>query len=229
MNSQLQSVVRGPFKGLIYPTNKSVGSSFYPKILGTYESELIPLIEKLCMQPYTEVIDVGCAEGYYANGFALRQPQALIYAFDINEEARILCSNMSKINGLNNRVIVRSECNPFELCNLPYRGKSLIISDCEGYELDLFTDEVLLKLAKHDFLIETHDFYNINISIDLENKFIRHGFTVSRIESIDDIKKARTYVVPEIAQLSLIEKFHYLKEGRPHIMEWLFCSKVIVR
>ena len=36
-----------------------------------------------------------------------------------------------------------------------YRG--LLISDCEGYEIDLFRPDVLKALAGWDLIIETHD------------------------------------------------------------------------
>jgi hypothetical protein len=227
MDIQIELVVRrGPFRGLKYPQASSVGSSLIPKLLGTYELELEGLIEKLCLQPYTEIVDIGCAEGFYANGFAVRHPQALIYAYDTDPSARDLCRQMSRLNNVEHQVKIASECNPFEIVNLPYRGKALIFCDCEGYEKQLFNDDTLGLLKHHDFLIETHDLFDIEISTFLEEKFKHHGYSVQRIESIDDLKKARTYDIPEIKHLSLIEKFQLLRENRMRIMDWLFCTKL---
>lgn len=226
MNLQIELVVRrGPFQGMRYPRALSVGSSLAPKLLGTYELEILSIVEKCCIQPYTEIIDIGCAEGYYAIGFAKRHPQANVYAFDTDANARQLCYEMASLNGVSERVLVKSECNHHELVNLPYRGKSLIFCDCEGYEKALLTEDVIQSLNNHDFLIETHDLFDLEISTVLESRFKKFGFNVDRIESIDDIKKARTYRVPELDNFSLLERFQVLRENRMRIMDWLYCTK----
>ncbi|NEQ73541.1 MAG: hypothetical protein F6K23_10945 [Okeania sp. SIO2C9] len=40
-------VKHGPFKGMKYPDQKSVGSALIPKIVGSYESELHQIIGKI--------------------------------------------------------------------------------------------------------------------------------------------------------------------------------------
>lgn len=62
-------ILSGPFKGLMYP-RESVGSAWAPKLLGTYESELSPTIERIVSGGYRSVVDIGAAEGYYAVGLA---------------------------------------------------------------------------------------------------------------------------------------------------------------
>jgi hypothetical protein len=37
-------------------------------------------------------------EGYYAVGFALRMPDAIVYAFDIDPTAQHYCANLAKLN-----------------------------------------------------------------------------------------------------------------------------------
>lgn len=217
-------VARGPFRGLRYPAAESIGSALYPKLLGCYERELADLIEKLCLLPYTEIIDIGCAEGYYANGFARRHRQSFVYAFDSDAKARQLCTRMAELNEVADRVRVLDRCSPEVLLALPLRGRALFFSDCEGFEATLFSDGVVRSLRQHDFLIETHDCLRIDISTTLEATFRRNGFSVTRIKSVDDIEKARTYDVPELRECTLMERFTILAEGRPRIMEWLYCS-----
>src|SRR6478672_6897407 len=65
-------VQHGPFKGMKYPGVNSVGSALIPKLLGSYERELHPLIDSICAGQYDQVVDIGCAEGYYAVGLAMR-------------------------------------------------------------------------------------------------------------------------------------------------------------
>lgn len=216
-------VHHGPFKGMLYPKAESVGSSLIPKILGSYEKEISDLIETFCSNNYTDIVDIGCAEGYYANGFALRNPKANIYAFDTDPNARLLCEAMAKINNHFDRLTIGSLCTSDTLLNIPYRGKSLIFCDCEGYELNLFDELTIQNLKNHDFLIETHDFINIEISSKLESLFLSKDFVVKRFESIDDLKKARTYDIPEIRNFSLLDRFRILQENRPRIMDWLYC------
>lgn len=71
----------GPFTGMIY-VGSSVGSEYCPKLLGTYESELHLIIEELCQKLFNTIINVGAAEGYYAIGMAICNPQSRVIAFE---------------------------------------------------------------------------------------------------------------------------------------------------
>ena len=59
-------VRNGFFKGMKYVTFKSAGSSLFPKLLGSYEIELLPVFAGLQKNKYDDILDIGCAEGYYA-------------------------------------------------------------------------------------------------------------------------------------------------------------------
>ena len=217
------TVANGPFRGMRYPSAEAAGSELLPKLLGSYESELHAVLAELLARNYTDVIDVGCAEGYYAVGFGLRLPKARIHAFDTDANARALCSNMAQLNGVGDRVTVGGACDESVLLGLTLSGRSLLISDCEGYEKELFTTAVVSFLARHDVLIETHDFGDIEISSVLRERF--GGTHVIRaIESIDDIRKVRTYVYPELSRYDDATKLIALAERRPAIMEWLYLT-----
>lgn len=213
------TVLHGPFKGLKYPGLKALCSTIYPKLLGSYESEIGPLVESLCQKDYSAVVDIGCAEGYYAIGFALRIPSAHVYAFDTDTEALALCKEMADLN----QVPVKRGgfCDARTLEKLKLGPKALIISDCEGYEAHLFSKELVRKLSQHDFLIESHDHINIETTRILREVFAE-THTIQETESIDDITKAYTYNYPEIASFSLEDKRNFLHEGRPGTMRWLY-------
>jgi len=215
-------VKHGPFKGMKYSEAKSVGSSFLPKLIGSYEAELHPTIEVVCQNNYSDIIDIGCAEGYYAVGLAMRFPDAKIHAFDTDEEAIRLCQEMAALNGVDReRFLIGDFCDTQKLLNISIQGKGLIICDCEGYEKELFTPRAAEKLAQHDLIIETHDCFDIEISTYLYNIFIKtHDIEV--IQSIDDIQKAKTYQYDEIAGYDLATKKVLLMEDRASIMEWFF-------
>jgi len=136
------TVAGGPFRGMRYPSEQSYGSALLPKLLGSYESELHPALEGMLANEYTAIVDIGCAEGYYAVGLGLRIARADIYAFDISLQARSLCTDMARLNGLDSRVRVGGFCDQAALKAIPLGSRALIISDCEGYEGALFTSEV---------------------------------------------------------------------------------------
>src|SRR5437016_2600251 len=64
-------VQSGPFAGMLY-VNQAVGSAHVPKLLGSYEAELHEIMRSVLTENYATIVDVGCAEGYYAIGLALR-------------------------------------------------------------------------------------------------------------------------------------------------------------
>lgn len=213
-------VVRhGPFKGMKYPSAAAAGSSLFPKLLGCYEQELQAAVTSICQRPYATIVDVGCAEGYYAVGLAMRLPQAQVYAFDIDPRAIALCRDMAAKNGVSQRVTTGAACDPAALLALPLGTRSLIVCDCEGYEIHLFTPAVVAHLARHDLLIEVHDQADPNISSLLRERFAAtHDLAV--ITSIDDFRKAQRYAYPELAGCDFATRQILLAEHRETIMEW---------
>src|SRR5262249_54852199 len=159
----------------------------------------------LCARPYTEIVDVGCAEGYYAVGLAMRVPSARVYAYDTYDQATRLCRRMADLNGVGERGITGAFCSPAALRDIPVRGRAVIISDCEGYEKDLFPEDVVPALARHDLLVETHDFIDINISRTIRQRFA-DTHRVEVFQSIDDIQKAQTYAYDELDGFSLEQR-----------------------
>ena len=215
------TVMNGVFAGMKYPDMKSISSMLFPKLLGSYEKELEPLLEKLCQNHYTEIVDVGCDEGYYAVGLAMRVKSAKIFAFDTNIEALRFCKEMARLNDVAARVVTGSFCDAKTLTSLPLTERALIISDCEGYEKELFSKETLPFLARHELLIEVHDHIDVEISSYLRDLFaLTHNIEI--YSSIDDIKKIHQYSYKELEGLSLEQKRQMLSEGRQSLMEWFY-------
>ena len=216
-----KQVLHGCFAGMKYPEMLSVGSTLYPKLLGSYELELAPLLETLCEQPYTEIVDIGCAEGYYAVGLAMRVPTARVFAFDTNQDALRLCQAMAETNGVADRLVTGAFCDSNLLTSLPLTERALVISDCEGYEKQLFDEQTVRFLARYDVLIETHDFIDIEITSYLQQQFAA-THRLQTYTSLDDILKAKQYDYPELEGLSLVHRRQIVREGRPATMEWYF-------
>ena len=217
------TVRHGLFRGLKYPLDKSIGSALIPKLLGSYEQELQALLNRLQSRSYSEIVDVGCAEGYYAVGLSRLFPHCKVFAYDTNPEAVRLCRLMAQANQVADRLVVGSFCDAATLQRLPLGQRALVLSDCEGYEKHLFTPEAIRKLSGHDVLIEVHDFVDITISARLRAAF-QPTHELEIIQSVDDIKKAQTYVYPELATFDLAQRKILLTELRPSLMEWFYFS-----
>ncbi len=219
-------VANGPFRGLKYPSLHTFGSALFPKLLGSYESELQSILHELLHNDYSTVVDIGCGEGYYAVGLALRLSRAEIWAFDTDLRARELCAGMAKLNGVESRVHIGEFCDIETLRSIPLGEHALIVSDCEGYEGELFTEHIARVLAKHDIIVETHDFLDIEISSKIRRTFAQ-THDIQSIKSTDDISRAHSCERPELKSYSTHEKYLVLSEFRPTIMEWLVMTSKV--
>lgn len=217
------TVLNGPFKDMRYPTARAAGSALIPKILGSYERELHPVVERVLQTGYSDVVDIGCAEGWYAVGLAMRLQGVQVHAFDTDPDARELCRSMAEANDVADRVTIRSHCSEQALMTLALGPRALVVSDCEGYESELFTADVARRLARHDLLIEVHDRFDPALGPRLRERFAAtHEQLV--IDSIDDTRKLRSYDFPELATFDLAARRQMLSEGRGMVMEWLFLT-----
>jgi len=219
-------VLNGPFKGMQYGSIGALCSTFIPKIIGSYESELHPAIEEIIINNYTEVWDVGCAEGYYAVGLALKMPNTIITAFDIDLDARKNCFELAKINSVTERVSIGERCDANLINNSNFKN-GLILSDCEGYELEMF-ENVNLNETKFDCLIEIHEWpLERNVEKRMIEKF-SPTHEIKMIYSKSDIRKAKEYsFIPFEANknISIIDRFNAFKECRGDEMLWIFCKR----
>ncbi len=144
----------GPFRGMEYVT-AAVGSSVLPKLVGSYECELHPWLEEIGQTPYSLVVDVGAAEGYYAVGLAMRLVSARVLAFDLDGTARRLCESLAGANGVSDRVSVHGACDHARLREV-LSGRTLLVCDCEGCEATLLDPVEVPSLRTTDMLIELH-------------------------------------------------------------------------
>lgn len=215
------AVLYGPFKGMRYPSAHATGSTLVPKILGCYERELHPVIDRILARDYSDIIDIGCAEGYYAVGLGTRLRAATIHAFDVDARARRLCTEMARHNGIEDRLRMGSLCDERVLLGLKLGHRALVISDCEGYEARLFTPRVAAFLRSHDVLIEVHDAHDPDLPQSLRERFAStHDVTV--VTSVDDRQKPHLYQFADIASFDSKTRRRLLSEGRAGLMEWLY-------
>jgi hypothetical protein len=134
-------ILAGPFKGMRY-LPIALHSLLLPKLLGTYEAELSPLLEELLPQ-LNFFIDVGCAEGYYVAGMAYRRPQLRSIGVDIDSRVQRCLKELTGLNNLYGRVGFTSS-TAMALAMEGVTGQGLVIVDVDGSEA-----EVLTALQQH--------------------------------------------------------------------------------
>ncbi len=222
------AVSAGPFTGMRYTGWSGHGSAIYAKLLGTYEAELHPFVEKVVAAGPTLVVDVGCAEGYYAVGFALRLAEAKIIAADSSERARHMCSEMAGLNGLSERVETMGVLDREGLLRFAEQSGGCLICDCEGAEETLLNEEVLAKLSSWFLLVEMHEY----LVPGIEDRLIDIAARTHEVEvvgSIDDFRRERRWPSPRTDGLSPKIKHALYREGRPGLMRWLCASPQVSR
>jgi hypothetical protein len=155
IKSTVDVVPLGPFAGMrIDPDFLPIHVG--PKLLGTYENELHEPLEKLISRHPTLVINVGCAEGYYAVGMARRLPKAKVMAFDADPKARRAPLGNAALNQVHNRIRVLGILKRPQLESIIYKENALLICDCEGGEFDLLDSIHIPSLHRTDILVELH-------------------------------------------------------------------------
>jgi len=130
---------------------------------------------------------------------------------------------MAELNEVTDRVITASACDAQSLVSLVSAGRTLIISDCEGFEGDLFTSAIVPALARHDLLIECHDFLRPGITMELRQRFERSHAVVA-VTSIPDHRKPDLYSSDALVPFTRDERLRLLAEHRPGDMVWLYMT-----
>lgn len=148
-------VMEGPLKGLDFLPQSAEGCHI-AKLLGCYEQPLLPHIEAAIRENYPLILNIGCAEGYYAAGMARRMPATQVLAFDLNPKAQQICAELAAKNGVSNRVTVGALFQPEDFA--AYTGqKVLVLCDIEGAERDLLDPVAAPALAGMDLIVESHE------------------------------------------------------------------------
>lgn len=149
-------VYGGPFKGMKLQLEGWRGN-YAPYLLGTYEHELHPVIEKIIEGGYKTILNVGCGFGYYACGLGRHLPCATIYAMDNDPAALEACRTTRELNSLENVWCVKE---------YTAGDVDLLIMDCEGAE-----EGYLCGKEPYDILVELHECIKPGIANRVMNKF----------------------------------------------------------
>ncbi len=217
-----ETVCNGPFKGLHFTSGGSTASATYAKLLGSYESEIHPFIQKVIQRKYDGIINIGCDDGYYALGLARLMPGLKVKAYDSNPGAIEIARELVIINDMAGQVIFGGAFSASDIEKLKIDERIFFIVDCEGEERNIFTPHTVSRLRNADILVELH----LHIHPDLEAYFrelFRETHHIEIVNAIDDHLKARDYDYPETANVSY-ELKRFITREREMFMQWMLLS-----
>ncbi len=215
------TVRQGPFSGLKLTEECLLSLCNSPALLGTYEMELHPWFFKMEANKYDRIIDIGAAEGYYAVGMALRTGST-VDAYEAAPVARRFCQSIAKLNGLSNHVRIHSYCSQKVLLKLDGL-RCFVLSDCEGFEVFLFSGDVIRALSRSDLIIELHDRGASRTTVRqvLESRLKgTHNVQVvrSRTRTLSD------FPGPQLMEVLGADAIRTLSEGRSPNQEWIVAT-----
>jgi ribosomal protein L11 methylase PrmA len=189
------------------------------KVLGSYEDEVSYVFEAaiphLRAMPNPVIVNIGCAEGYFAVGLAKAVPDATVWAIDIDPKSLELMLDNAVLNGVSN-VIASTVVDEALKGHVDF-----VMCDCEGAE-DLYLDpDKYPGLLKATMIVEMHG-----------------GMHTDQTRKLDDIILNRFKVTHHIEQVfqsgrnpnrsSILQAWHddvrflAMSEDRPCMMTW-FC------
>ena len=162
-------VMQGPLQGLDFLPQSAEGCHI-AKLLGCYEQPLQPFIEEAINAQYPIILNIGCAEGYYAVGMAQRMPNTKVLAFDLNPTAQTTCAELAAKNGVVDRVQVGALFKPEDFA--AYAGQRvLVLCDIEGAEGELLNPQAAPAMAGMDMIVESHECLKPGITQALMERF----------------------------------------------------------
>ena len=216
-------VISGPFAGMTILNNAvswgdgDIGS----KLLGLYECELHPAVEKIISLDPKAVVNLGSAEGFYAVGLARRLPEAEVIAVDIDPRALEATTANAEANGVADRVLTEASVPP-DLGEMA--GLQAWILDVEGAEVELADPEQFPVLREALMLVELHEFVEPSLLELFHQRFApTHHFEIIQMTSRDPD------TVPLLHNLNDEAKWSLISEGRPEGMRWLFLQPTHLR
>jgi hypothetical protein len=216
------SIQAGPFAGMVLSADRSWGEGdLAPKILGCYEADLHPIIQEIVAKSYQTVINIGCAEGFYAVGLARLIPSSTVIAYDCDPRARDITFENAVRNGVADRITIRQECTIQALREaMKDAGNVFVLSDCEGAECELLNPGENPGLYRADLLIECHDFLR-----EQSTSMLCERFCESHEAHIIHENGPRLTEFPELAAMSSVERALASCEFRPTQMHWLYLKQ----
>jgi hypothetical protein len=218
-----QHVSQGNFQGMSY-LPRAYYSEILPKLVGTYECELISAVETICQAGCDRIVDIGAAEGYYAVGMALRNPTAGIVAFELSSTGRYFLRRLAARNGVSSQITIHGRCSVETLrSSLMGANRPAVICDCEGAEDALLRPDQIEPLRRSLIVVETHDGLESDGQVleGISDRLIERFAPTHDTEVIASRPRSRDDLPRDCSVLTDEEAMEAMNEGRPWA-QWLF-------
>ena len=208
------TVQHGVFKGMKYNV-ESIMSVKYPKIIGSYEMELTPYLWKLMRNKYKQMINIGCAEGYYSVGWAMKNKDTMVFAVDPLSKSKNFLSTLASNNGIKQQIRFFRWVSARRL-NKWIKGRTLIIMDCVGAEVGLLNPLICNNLYLADILVEVHEFVEEGIGKKIEQRFsqthsVRYIPQINRVsDNFDILKNMDEHIAQQLMDEKRSSNIHWL-------------------
>lgn len=205
----------GPFTGMILPEPEEMtwmDGNWSTKLLGCYEFELVDTLVYALSRGPKVIVNVGCAEGWYAIGLARIMQDVEVIAMDLDEASLELCARMALANGVGHKMTQRIGASaPGELPE-----GDLYIIDVEGAESKLVDPRLCPHLQWADLIIECHEFLDAQVVTKIYDRLVE----THRMEIVKP--RFPPYARYDFNISSVIQSL-MIVEKRPHPTSWLGC------
>ena len=176
------TIKSGVFAGMKIQPQSARGKDRFTILTGQYERELYEIVSSAAARNYEAFINIGCASGFYAIGFAMISEGTDITAYDTSESARRTTRSNAQLNGVADRLTIKGEPDHSELQSTISRYREVfILADIEGAELFLLDPEKCPALRACDLLVELHGQID-QAAAELTERFkaTHHGSPIAR-------------------------------------------------
>lgn len=209
----------GPFKGLkIMPIFSSSDGAICQKLMGWYEEELHPFIERVIASSPDAVLNWGCADGYYSTGFSMRMPSVPSINVDLLQSAIQIALVNAAANGIQDLHVSADSSTEKLSSTLSSYSKPFVFMDIEGDEDKILNLDEVPELNKATILVEMHDCFNPGVTDRVLQRFA-HSHQIEKIE-----QTVKNPYIPELSFLGDDDKMMLVSDGRACSMHWLFLT-----
>ena len=214
----------GPFKDMILVDDISdLNPDFSSMFFGCYEQELL---HKLVGTPksFEYFINLGAGDGYYPIGAIKSGIFKKAIAYEASEFRRVQIKRLAEINNCHKNLDIRGFADEtcFDGYDSEFLSKSLVLSDIEGGEFEIFSERNLAKLSKSIVIIEIHDFLVQDGPLKLE-KLLENATKYFEITKWTTAGRNPS-LYQELQSFTDVDRWLSVVEGRGPLMLWLFLS-----
>lgn len=211
-------VQAGPFAGMRYPRFAvERGELVVAQLLGSYEREIAPFIERAVDRGFEQYVDIGASDGYYAVGFARSVPSSTVHAYEMNPFPARVCTRLAEANAAAGSLRLLGECGVADLQALPER-RSFVLCDTEGAEAVLMDPDAVPLLRSASLVVELHAFAVPDVEDLIAGRF-------SATHDIEIVRTEPRYIgefpaLMEVPGVTYLDRQLAVAEFRPYPMAW---------